>query len=85
MAALLIKILLLYPAVFPILNFNFFLVVYFIYLLINLFILGLKLTRNFNDKYYTYLNAVIKYKSRLKPFLTKRIKSEVVIYSISNM
>ena len=48
MSVLLIKILLLYPAVFPILNFNLFLVIYFIYLLIDLFILGLKRTRNYN-------------------------------------
>ena len=32
-----------------------------------------------------YLPTKIKYKSKLKPFLTEQIKSEVVMYLISNM
>ena len=59
------------------------------YLFINIFIYsfipGQKLKINYNNTCYTYLPSKIKYKSKLELFLTERIKSVIVIYSILNM
>ena len=35
---------------------------------------------NYNGTYYTYLPTKTKYKSKLKPFLTEKIKSVFVIF-----
>ena len=64
-------------------------IIIIIYLFINIFIYsfipGQKLKINYNNTYYTYLSSKIKYKSKLELFLTERIKSVIVIYSILNM
>ena len=50
-----------------------------------LFIYSRIKTLNYNANYYILLTAKINHKNKLKPFLTERIKSEVLIYSISNI